>query len=136
MKARVRGEEGNDDVQSVLKWVLRHRPESFTVRDLTRDLSKTFRNRAQPLELALAWLVKHNCIRERRPPARPTGSPGRTKSRVYDVNPNLLAPQNCQNPATDLLAKVEDEEPGDSGDFATDPPARYEQEVADDAPPF
>jgi hypothetical protein len=136
MKARARGEEGDDDVQCVLKWILRHRQESFTVRDLTRDLSKTFRSRAQALEHALSWLVKHNCIRPRPASDREGGRPGRMKSTVYEVNPNLFAPQNCRNRLTDPAAAAGDPISDDFGDFATALSLEFEQGVADDTSPF
>ena len=63
MKAKARGEEGSDDVQCVLKWVFRHRGESFSLRDLTRDLARTFGRRAKALNNALDWLAKRHCIR-------------------------------------------------------------------------
>ncbi len=129
MKARVRGAEGNDDVQSILRWLLRHRPESFPLRDLTRDLGKTFAKRPRALEEALVWLVNQNCLR-RQEAERPQGSRGRTRSSVYLVNPDLIAPQNCQNRPNALP----EDDPGDLGDFATHPEGR--EEVGDDDLPF
>ena len=97
MKARARGEEGSDEVQTILNWIFRRQSKSFSRRDLTRDLGGTFSRRAKALEDALRWLIDRECIRRQPEPPRPSGSRGRTKSPVYLVNPHLLSPQNCQN---------------------------------------
>ena len=98
MKARHRGDEGSDDVQCILKWLLRHRHESFSVRDLTRDLTRTFSKRARALEEALTWLAQRQCIRVQPPPEKAVkNGRGRSKSMVYLVNPHLYGPQNCPN---------------------------------------
>ena len=100
MKARARGEEGNEDAQCILKWIFRRQSESFSRRDLTRDLSATFSKRPKALEEALNWLVKSECIRRLPEPERPNGSRGRSRAPAYLVNPHLLPPQNCQNRET------------------------------------
>ncbi len=47
MKARARGEEGSDEVQTILNWIFRRQSKSFARRDLTRDLGGTFSRRRQ-----------------------------------------------------------------------------------------
>ena len=97
MKAGPGPEHGNDDVQSILKWIFRHQPESFSVRDLRRDLSRTFGKRSQELEVAIGLLVSKKCIRPQAEASPKEGRPGRRRSPVYLVNPRLVASQNRQN---------------------------------------
>jgi hypothetical protein len=137
MKARARGEEGSDDVQCILKWILRHRPESFSLRDLNRDLARTFGKRAKALHEALGWLVKQCCIRpQEAPTAAEKKRPGRSKSPVYVVNPHLCESQNCQNRQDTPASDVDGGRPVNSGDFATDSEATGGKEADDGYPPF
>lgn len=117
MKAMARGDEGSDDVQCILKWIFRHQPESFSARDLTRDLTRTFGDRAHAFNDALAWLANKGCIRLQDSP-KPARKPkaGRCKSPLYLVNPQLLSSQNRQNRDPGTLHFPA----SDSGDFATD----------------
>ena len=120
MRARARGDEGSDDVQCILKWVLRHRHESFSVRDLNRDLTRTFGKRARALEEALDWLAKRHWIRlEAEPETATKKKRGRSKSRAFLVNPHLFASQNCQNHEPSSGAPHLDHSPSDIGNFAT-----------------
>jgi Protein of unknown function (DUF3987) len=128
MKARARGEEGNEEVQTILKWIFRRRSESFSRRDLTRDLSSTFSRRAKALEEALSWLALHECIRRHPDPARPSGSRGRTPSPVYLVNPYLFGPQNCQKRESDPTPATRPEDSDDFGNSATQGPASSGEE--------
>ena len=134
MKARARGEEGSEDVQCILKWIFRRQSESFSRRDLTRDLGSTFSRRPKALEEALAWLVKHECIRRQPEPDRPPGTRGRTRSPVYLVNPHLIFSQNCQNRKPETAPVTVQ---GDSDDFdnsATDVTASTGEEDGDVIP--
>ena len=97
MRAKARGEEGNDEVQAILKWIFRHRPESFSQRDLTRNLTRTIGKRPQALYEALNWLIGHRCIRPVATDQQTNGRAGRKSSPVYEVNPYLLESRNCQN---------------------------------------
>jgi hypothetical protein len=137
MKASARGEEGSDDVQTILKWLFRHRPESFSLRDLTRDLARTFGKRSKALNEAVDWLVKRLCIRlQAAPKTAEKKGRGRTKSPVYVVNPHLYESQNCQN-RTDVSGAVpSDVPPDDSGDSAAGTEALGWKEVGDGRPPF
>jgi hypothetical protein len=97
MTAKAHGHEGSDEVQSIMKWIYRHRRESFTRRDLTRDLTNIFGGRSRSLEDALSWLMRQNCLRRLDDSAPPQGRPGRKASAVYRVNPRLFSSQKCQN---------------------------------------
>jgi hypothetical protein len=133
MKAHTRGEEGDDDVQSILNWIYRHQPESFSLRDLNRDLTRTFGKRAKARKDALDWLVKHDCIRLEAPPrAAQRKGGGRRKSPNYLVNPLLYESQNCQNRGSVPSGHP----PVDSGDFATGTEDIGRKEVGDVSPPF
>ncbi len=134
MKARARGEEGSEDVQCILKWIFRRQSETFSRRDLTRDLAATFSRRAKALEEALGWLILRDCIRLQKPPERPSGTRGRTRSQVYLVNPHLLSPQNCQNRTLDPVPAIGPEDPGDFGNSAGEPEASAGEEATDDHP--
>jgi hypothetical protein len=137
MRARARGEEGSDDVQSILKWIFRRRTESFSVRDLTRDLSCTFGKRAHALQEALDWLAKTGCILFQQPPNQPKKKlAGRSKSPTYLVNPHLLTSQNRQSFDPGSLPQGPEEQAEDSGDFATDSEAQGGKEGGDGHPAF
>jgi hypothetical protein len=118
MKAKAQGQEGNDDVQCILKWIHRHRPESFSLRDLNHDLSKTFGKRPQSLEEALSWLVRHNCIRLPDEPAVPKGRRGRRPSTVYLVNPHVISSQNGQNRPSETVPAYREEDFDNYGNSA------------------
>lgn len=134
MKARARGEEGSEDVQCILKWIFRRQSESFSRRDLTRDLAATFARRAKALEEALGWLILRDCIRLPKQPERPSGTRGRTRSPVYLVNPHLFPSQNGQNRTLDSAPASGPEDPGDSGNFADEPEDSVGEEASDDLP--
>jgi hypothetical protein len=90
MKTVGRGAEGNDDVQCILKWLHRHRPVLFSLRDLNRDLTRTFSKRSHALEEALGWLVDKRVLKPQATDSEGAKrGPGRPKSSVYLVNPNL-----------------------------------------------
>ncbi|MDB5349221.1 MAG: hypothetical protein JWN86_468 [Planctomycetota bacterium] len=135
MKAGARGEEGSEDVQSILKWILRHRKEAFSLRDLTRDLTRTFGKRAHALTEALDWLSNRDCIRAQaasEPNAKKAR--GRSKSRVYLVNPHLHESQNCQNHMPGHMTRQRPDQTGDFGDSATDDPGLDRTEDSDEIP--
>jgi hypothetical protein len=94
MRAKAGREEGTEETQRILRWIHRHQPESFTQRDLTRELGATFKARQAALEDAMRWLVARGCIRRGPEPQRTAGKRGRTPSPTYFVNPHLYQPQN------------------------------------------
>ena len=137
MKARHRGDEGSDDVQCILKWLFRHRPESFSVRDLTRDLTRTFSKRARALDEALSWLVQRHCIRLQAPPEKGAkAGRGRSRSMVYLVNPNLYGSQNCESQDYAPKPTLSVYNPHPPGNEAKDSQAVDGEEVGDEEIPF
>jgi hypothetical protein len=137
MKARHRGDEGSDDVQCIFKWLFRRKPESFSVRDLTRDLTRTFNNRTRALEGALKWLVDRNCIRLQPPPVKSANNGrGRSKSKVYLVNPNLYGSQNCESQDHEQRPTLSLYIPTLRGNEAKHSQAVGREEVGDDEIPF
>ena len=132
MKARTHGAEGNDDVQCILKWMRRKQANTFSLRELTRDLSKTFSGRALALGEALKWLIQKNCIK----PVCPSTSwtkkgPGRSRSLSYRVNPNLFDSPSSQD-CDDFPSLASDESlPGDFVNFATDTDPFDSEEACD-----
>jgi hypothetical protein len=137
MKARHRGDEGSDDVQCILKWLLRHHHESFSLRDLTRNLIRTFSKRARALDEALTWLVQRQCIRVQPPPEKAVkNGRGRSKSMVYFVNPHLYGSQNCPNQdhaPNPSLSEYNSECPGNEAEHDQ---VLKGEEVGDDEIPF
>jgi hypothetical protein len=68
----------------ILKWITRHRHQTFTKRQAFQDLKGTF-NRAAMLDEPLAVLMERNYIR---PIIETEKKPGR-KSEAYEVNPAI-----------------------------------------------
>ena len=137
MRARVRGEEGSPDVQSILKWLFRHRLESFSLRDLTRDLSATFSKRALALQEAIDWLIKHDCLRpQATPQTTEKKKRGRPKSATFLVNPHLHASQISQNAGLDSYVESRLDTSSDPDNSATDTAVSEVKEDGYDLPPY
>jgi hypothetical protein len=136
MHARARREEGSEDVQAILKWILRHAKASFSLRDLNRDLTRTFGGRARALDEALAWLINTNHIRRHVESDCHLHRRGRPRSAQYQVHPHLLASHCCQNRPYEEGAPPPEVGFCNSGDSATGSGIAPESDVDDDDIPF
>lgn len=132
MHARARREEGSEDVQAIIKWVVRRAEPTFSLRDLNRDLTKTFGSRSRAQLEALAWLINTNHIRLHAEFERKPGQRGRRRSAQYDVHPHLLASRSCHNRRKGVRVPVSEITIGNSYDSATDPEAKLDSEQVDE----
>jgi hypothetical protein len=89
------------------------------------------------LDEALRWLIERNCIRLQPPSEKgEKNGRGRSKSKVYLVNPHLIGSQHCESQHHEQKPTLRVYNPVPTGNESEPVQAAEAEEVGDEEIPF